>query len=427
MAIRNDGRLGLLATALLVAVLGAPAHAQQTVPDAPQGFRPHSPEAANFISSLGSSVLAVLPTIVRSPDGSDFSYVSQELLVRLIHESGLATPVAAGASIELGPAPHRSQWELFQGSMDALASAMEGRDVGCDYVAMMEIVMPPGPPAVFGVHMYILDSEGRNAFSFLLNSHHKVFRDAELVAADHSDEAVAAMVADATRLAASNFVAQFEFATECEAWMAAHPGLPTLEGVFEDFEAGLPAMHDEYEVPLGFSTFADDRSDARIGVTTFHPSRRGEVRGNHTLKLEMDLRGWAGVVHLFHDAESVAWVPRDWTGFNGLSFWMYGRNSGVDFFVDVLDNRNPCATYYDDAERYTWTFVDDFAGWRQVVVPFDQMTRKEIHNGAPDDGLGLDRVHGWAIGAVDSRAAGTWYVDGVALWSHDGGTVASYR
>jgi hypothetical protein len=139
----------------------------------------------------------------------------------------------------------------------------------------------------------------------------------------------------------------------------------------------------------------------------------------------MDLSGWAGVLYLFHDAEPVAWAPRDWTAFDGLSFWMYGRNTGVDFFVDVLDNRNPCSSYYDDAERYTWTFADDFAGWRQIVVPFDEMTRKEIYNDAPNDGLNLERVHGWGMGAVASRAGGTWYIDSVTLWSGEDGALAT--
>ena len=52
----------------------------------------------------------------------------------------------------------------------------------------------------------------------------------------------------------------------------------------------------------------------------------------------------------------------------------------------------------DVAERFVATFADDVAGWRRVTVPFRTFARAEEQPaGAPNDGLGLERVSGFAM------------------------------
>jgi hypothetical protein len=52
----------------------------------------------------------------------------------------------------------------------------------------------------------------------------------------------------------------------------------------------------------------------------------------------------------------------------------------------------------DTAERFEASFVDDFAGWQQVTVPFSSFERSsEQPDGAPADGLGLDEVWGYGF------------------------------
>jgi hypothetical protein len=84
-------------------------------------------------------------------------------------------------------------------------------------------------------------------------------------------------------------------------------------------------------------------------------------------------------------------------------------------FVDVLDNRQPCSRR-DDAERYTYVFWDDVPGWRLISVPFNDMARKEINNGAPNDGLNLTEVYGWGLGSVNTNGPKTFYIDDFRLW-----------
>ena len=52
----------------------------------------------------------------------------------------------------------------------------------------------------------------------------------------------------------------------------------------------------------------------------------------------------------------------------------------------------------DVAERFEATFTDDVEGWRRVDLPFDAFVRAdEQPAGAPNDGLGLERVSGLAM------------------------------
>jgi beta-glucanase (GH16 family) len=109
------------------------------------------------------------------------------------------------------------------------------------------------------------------------------------------------------------------------------------------------------------------------------------------------------------------WTPQDWSAYAGLSFWLYGNNSGTTMFVDVLDNRNPGSTK-DDAERWSTDIVDNFSGWKLIELPFDSLHRKEIGNGAPNDGLGLTEIHGWAFGTINTPAPQTYYIDNATLY-----------
>ena len=83
--------------------------------------------------------------------------------------------------------------------------------------------------------------------------------------------------------------------------------------------------------------------------------------------------------------------------------------------MDVLDNRNPGSTK-DDAERWSISLPDNFSGWKQIQIPFASMARKEIGNGAPNDGFGLTEVHGWALGSITTPAPQTYYVDDALLY-----------
>ncbi len=66
--------------------------------------------------------------------------------------------------------------------------------------------------AVWGIHCYVLDRDGSNAFSFLLNSHHKIFVDAALKTQDLSAQGKEQLVAGAARTALNALKQQVEAA-----------------------------------------------------------------------------------------------------------------------------------------------------------------------------------------------------------------------
>lgn len=186
--------------------------------------------------------------------------------------------------------------------------------------------------------------------------------------------------------------------------------------VVDDFEAGLPQGIDANGVAIGFVTFQDPNSAVAISTTATPPAPvPGSTDPNHVLKMDLSVVSYAGFVHNFENASVDAWITQDWSAYEGISFWLYGNNSGTTMFVDVLDNRNP-GSIRDDAERWSIDILDDFSGWKEIKIPFDSMRRKEIGNGAPNDGFGLTEVHGWALGTVTTPSPQTYYVDNAMVY-----------
>jgi beta-glucanase (GH16 family) len=194
-----------------------------------------------------------------------------------------------------------------------------------------------------------------------------------------------------------------------------------LEHVIQDFEHGLPTGLDANGVSIGFFTFQGASSTVAIATAATPPAPILPAVGapNAVLQIDFDVTSYAGVVENFHDAALTAWVPQDWSHYQGFALWLYGTGSGTDLFVDLIENRNPGSTH-DDAERWTVGFKDDFTGWKQLRFPFATLVRKEIGNGAPNDGLGLTEVHGWAFGALGTGGPRRYYLDQVTLFGAAG-------
>ena len=198
-------------------------------------------------------------------------------------------------------------------------------------------------------------------------------------------------------------------ATFTSAGLAAAVEDPVL--VVDDMENGVPNGVDGDGVAVGWNTFQDAASTVAVTTTDTPPAPRPDAAaGNSVLQLDADVEAFAGVTHSFSNEAVDAWVPQDWSTYAGFAVWVYGQNTGTGMFIDVLDNRNPGSTT-DDAERWTVSFTDDFSGWQLLEWQWTEFARKGIGNGAPDDGLNLTEVHGWALGAVTTSGPVTWYAD----------------
>ena len=188
--------------------------------------------------------------------------------------------------------------------------------------------------------------------------------------------------------------------------------------IVDDFESGLPAGTDANGLLIGFFTFSDGSSGVGISTTDTPPAAvPGSDPGNHVMQVDTNVvaGGFAGTVHAFENVAVDTWTPQDWSGSEGFSFWLYGNNTGSVLFVDILDNRNPGSTT-DDAERFSIDIIDDFSGWQYFEIPFADFNRKEIGNGAPNDGFTLTEVHGWAFGVFNSQQQFFNYIDDVGIY-----------
>lgn len=185
--------------------------------------------------------------------------------------------------------------------------------------------------------------------------------------------------------------------------------------IVDDFEAPL-AGGTAGSVPLGFSQATSPNSTWAFSRSTTPPAPvPGAPDGNAVLQNDVDVDAWGVVIRTFADPTVTEWVSQDWSASEGLQLQVHGRGDGTSLFVDVFDNRTPGSTG-DDAERWTASFTDDVAGWRTVQLPFAEMTRKEVGNGAPNDGFQLTEVWGWAFGTLDTDGPASYYLDDVALY-----------
>jgi len=195
------------------------------------------------------------------------------------------------------------------------------------------------------------------------------------------------------------------------------PLVPDFRRVIDDFESGVaPGTPCAPNVPpLNFCTFSGAGSSVAISNPATPPAPVLPAVGtpNNVLQMDVDVTSFAGFIHGFEAGGE--WVSQDWSTSEGFSLWFHGTGSGTTVFIDILDNRNPGSTT-DDAERWTVDFVDDFVGWQQLEFPFTSFTRKEIGNGAPNDGFTLFEVHGWALGTLGTGGPRTYYMDEVSLY-----------
>ena len=213
-SIRPDHSRALCLPAFCIALLAAAAAAhelEQKIPD--PGFRPESPHAAAFLDQRNAASFAVLPTMVRRPDRTAHSFASQEQLVASLNEAGIISALAKPKRIDRGPLRRAAQWEIFEYGLIDVAEALERYDTGTEFILVMEILVPGGQE-VFGIECYIVDKDGNNAFSFLLNSHHEIFDSAQLRADDSTEAARTAMISDATRLVVTALQRQLELVSD---------------------------------------------------------------------------------------------------------------------------------------------------------------------------------------------------------------------
>jgi beta-glucanase (GH16 family) len=185
-----------------------------------------------------------------------------------------------------------------------------------------------------------------------------------------------------------------------------------------EYTGGLPSGVDGDGVPVGFVTWSFDGNSSAITLTAPAEQRPGAGAGNQVMQLSLNLGNgnWGGFSHNFENAALNQWESRDWSRYAGVSLWLYGNNTGGVLFIDIMDNRNPGATT-DDAERWSVDIPDTFTGWKYIEIPFESFNRKDIGNGAPNDGFNKTAIHGYGIGGFGAAPMlnQVYYIDDLGL------------
>ena len=173
-------------------------------------YRPHSENATVFRKALETATIAVYPSIVRTLEETSYSVKSQQQIVSLLNDKQITTAVARAIPVDPGVLVSGPQWAIFQNDMHKIADELKRQKSDTNYSLVMAIVFPPGNQSIFGIHCYIINHKGENAFSFLLNSHHPLFVEANLTARNSSETSRAMLIEKATRVGLHALIKQLE-------------------------------------------------------------------------------------------------------------------------------------------------------------------------------------------------------------------------
>jgi hypothetical protein len=133
-----------------------------------------------------------------------------------LKENNLGVPEMRETELDVGKPQGKFQHALFMNDLKTIGKAVK-KQSGAEYFVVLEHLVTPIPSgdiAIGGIHIYVLDAKGKNAFSFLLNSHHKIFVEAKLESADSSKQGRDTLVLNGTKAALSALELQVKAARE---------------------------------------------------------------------------------------------------------------------------------------------------------------------------------------------------------------------
>lgn len=370
-----------------------------------------------FFADLGNTSMTIYPTYIKrmakddssKPLGHDawnsgYEHKETERLAAFLRCECLAQVTVLDDEVPLGGKWQKTQYGIFKTSSRAFGDYVAAHPIDTEYAMMVEYVIPFDK--VWAIHAYVVNAKGEIVWILHLNEHFDVFTDINPQIPSEATDVLLGYLRTGWP----------DTSAKCTSQMTETRPINTPVGIFYDFESELPSGFDGNGIPPGYSTFSDGNSSVSLSRTSDHPPRPGEAVGNKVLKLDLNVAKWAGVVNTFENPEVNTWTPRDWSAHDGFSFWLYGNNSGTSLYVDLIDNQKSCSTY-DDGERFTYNFIDNFSGWKQVTIQFSDMSRRDIGNRALNDGLGLTNVHGWGLGVLKTGGPTTYYIDDFELHS----------
>jgi phosphoribosyl-AMP cyclohydrolase len=171
--------------------------------------------------------------------------------------------------------------------------------------------------------------------------------------------------------------------------------------IVDDYSGSVAPLSNPFSTAIGFATWGSENGNVQLSTVSVPDSDPlalpGQSGAKSLLKVDYNIGSWGGFTHAFEDGND--WVSQDWSRYDGVSFWLYGKNTGGTIQTEIFDNQALGATG-DSAERYYYRITDDYTGWQFFRIPFSAFQRRTDYqpNGAPGDGLNLTEVSGYAFG-----------------------------
>jgi len=151
-----------------------------------------------FYRSLKDKGITVFPGAAKDDNGTTYHLASRDTIGNFFQNRGVSNVHRADQEVDLqGLEGVIGQWGLFERGMSLFSDYLKANPIDSGYALMAEYVVSEDRLNIHIVQCYILDSNGEDAFSFLLNSHHKLFVDTRLWAGAESRDDLSGIGADA--------------------------------------------------------------------------------------------------------------------------------------------------------------------------------------------------------------------------------------
>lgn len=130
-----------------------------------------------FKQKLGSTSVTVFPAFIRHGADGLYDPNAAVKIAAFLNEQKLAQASASTVEVPLTGEWRINQAKMFRISAESFAAYVKANPIETDYALLPEYLMGGGG-GVGGVHCYLVSRDGTLAFGILLNSHQKIFSDA---------------------------------------------------------------------------------------------------------------------------------------------------------------------------------------------------------------------------------------------------------
>ncbi|MFN0136908.1 MAG: hypothetical protein ACKVS9_12420 [Phycisphaerae bacterium] len=128
-----------------------------------------------FIRALGTATITVYPAYLRLGAEGEHHGGSAERLAKFLIDDKLATATVSAEQPPLAAKWQMNQSKMFLESLASFQTYIREHPVNTDYAIMAEYLKGGRTGNAGGVHVYIVDKEGREALAFLSNDHFAEF------------------------------------------------------------------------------------------------------------------------------------------------------------------------------------------------------------------------------------------------------------